>query len=524
MKPTLLRFLAWQFLLPALALASGADALSPSDSGSEESVPAKGVKHVVVLPRGNVREEPTLRLNFRGAPLETVLSYLSDAAGYTIIVQAPLSGTLDAWNAQLLTRSEALEVLNSALNKNGLTALQDGKTLTVLRTSDAKRGNLPIRIGSRADEIPKNDAIVTQIMPVHFLSAGQLIRDLQAVLPPTANVATSEGGNSILITDSQANIRRFAEIVQALDTSSSAATHFRIFPLAFADSKSIAALIKELFTPDTSRNQQNAGLNFGGGVPPGQDATPAPVAGNSNARTAKAGKVLAVADERSNAVIVTAPDDLMSTIEELVKNVDTNVEDVTELRLFRLKNADPTEIAELIGGLFPDTSKSSANTASPFASPFGGGPGGPGGPFGQGGGGGGATASTGEVGERAKKQGTVVTVADARSKSVIVKASHELMRQVEKTILELDADPKGKQKVYVYSLNNADSAQVQQVLEGIFQSQQANRGSSSATKTSALMARAQQASTSKTSSSSFSGSASAGGGGTGGSGGAAPGR
>src|SRR5437764_1322008 len=98
-------------MLPALAGASGTEAISPSDPASEENIPAKAVKHVVVLPRGSVREEPTLRLNFRGAPLETVLSYLSDAAGYTVIVQAPLSGTLDAWNAQLLTRSEAMEVL-----------------------------------------------------------------------------------------------------------------------------------------------------------------------------------------------------------------------------------------------------------------------------------------------------------------------------------------------------------------------------------------------------------------------------
>src|SRR3954466_2774263 len=61
----------------------------------------------------------TLRFNFRGAPLETVLNYMSEAAGFIIVLETPVRGTVDMWSAQPVTREESIQLLNAALNKNG---------------------------------------------------------------------------------------------------------------------------------------------------------------------------------------------------------------------------------------------------------------------------------------------------------------------------------------------------------------------------------------------------------------------
>jgi uncharacterized membrane protein YgcG len=39
---------------------------------------------------------------------------------------------------------------------------------------------------------------------------------------------------------------------------------------------------------------------------------------------------------------------------EIVKAIDSSAEDVTEVKVFRLRYADPTEMATLLSGLFPD--------------------------------------------------------------------------------------------------------------------------------------------------------------------------
>src|SRR5437764_15300543 len=59
-----------------------------------------------------------LRLNFRDVPLDMVLNYLSDAAGFTIVLETKVEGRVTVWSNQPLTKEEAVNLLNSILNKN----------------------------------------------------------------------------------------------------------------------------------------------------------------------------------------------------------------------------------------------------------------------------------------------------------------------------------------------------------------------------------------------------------------------
>jgi general secretion pathway protein D len=473
-------------------------------------------------PAAKPKEEATLRLNFRGAPLETVLNYLSDAAGFTINMETAVRGTVDVWNNQPMTKSEAVDVLNAALNKNGYAAIQSGKMLTIMTLDAAKKRNTPVKTTGEPEEIPDNGEVVTQIMPVTHVNAAQLIRDLGPILPSTGTMVANEAGNSIIITDTQANIRHLAEIVKAIDTSISSISGIKVFPLKYADSKSVTAVIKELFATDSSSGGSSRGGTSpfggftsrfggggfpggGGGFPgggggfPGGGRTGGPTGGTPGSRTgtgsggrgSAAAKVVAVADDRSNSVVVTAPDDVMPTVEQLIESVDVNVEDVTELKVFHLKYADPTEMAELLSNLFPDESKTSSSNNSRFGSPFGGftpfGGGTPGGGRTPGGGGGSSNLS-----DRAKKQGKVIAVPDSRTASVVVTTSHDLMRQIETMVERLDSDPSRKQKVFVYSLENADAQQVQQILQDLFQTQQTSRNNRNQQQNSPLSTRTTQ--------------------------------
>ena len=70
--------------------------------------------------------------------------------------------------------------------------------------------------------------------------------------------------------------------------------------------------------------------------------------------------MVAVGDDRSNSLVVSAPADLLATIENMVKEIDQEVTDVTELRVFRLVNADASEIADQLATLFPDPTTSTS--------------------------------------------------------------------------------------------------------------------------------------------------------------------
>src|SRR5215207_10910333 len=85
---------------------------------AQATAPAAGTPPAPeAAPAAATRGPGTLRFNFRNAPLETVLNYMSEAAGYIIVLETPVRGTVDAYSSQPVTREEALQLVNGALNK-----------------------------------------------------------------------------------------------------------------------------------------------------------------------------------------------------------------------------------------------------------------------------------------------------------------------------------------------------------------------------------------------------------------------
>jgi type II secretory pathway component GspD/PulD (secretin) len=259
--------------------------------------------------------------------------------------------------------------------------------------------------------------------------------------------------------------------------------------LQFADAKAVATIIKEVFpggdtssrgsSPSTDPRAQFYEMirsRFSGdhrnhGAPEG-------AASSSGGR---ATRVAATADENNNAVVVGAPGDLMPAIEDLIKEIDTDVEDITVVRVFRLKYADPTEMADLLSGLFPDDSNTgTANGRSSYR-------------FGYLGRSSSSSSGGSAQSNRMQRKGRVLAVPDRRTAAVVVSADKSLMTQIAAMIEELDANPAKKQKVFVYSLENAEAQSVEQILRGLFDNGNSSRNNrSTAQKNNALDIRSQQ--------------------------------
>jgi hypothetical protein len=376
-----------------------------------------------------------LILNFRGAQIDQVLNYLSDAAGFIIELDTHVSGTVDVFSAHPVSKDEAVQLLNSVLNKNGYAAIRDGRRLRIMSKENAMRGQIPVIIGNDPDKIPMNDEIVTQIIPIRFVQARQLIIDLSS-LTQSPSIIANDAGNSIIVTDTQANIHHLVELVKAIDGSAEDVTEVRAFHLQYHDPVEVATLISSVFV-DQSGGQNGGGQApirfggfggggggfggfggfggrgggqggggglralFGGGGAGGQQG------GQQGAVRQKA-KVVAVADQRTSSVIVTAPKDVMAQIEELVTQVDQNSPKVARVSVIHLENADPIQVQKVLqqfqgnnsrttqtsqnSPLMTRENQTTTSSSTGFGTTgggtgFGGGGGGGGGGFGGGGGG-----------------------------------------------------------------------------------------------------------------------------------------
>ena len=305
-----------------------------------------------------------LRLNFRGAPLDTVLNYLSEAAGFIINLEATPRGRVDVWSATPVTREEAMELLDSVLRKNGLAAIRNGRTLTIVNRDEAKIHSIPVKLGSDPQSIPRTDEIVTQILPVRYVEVAQLVKDIQPLVSMQTTITANEAGNSLVITDSQANIRRIAEIIQAIDTGAEDVTEVHVFRLQYSDPTEMADLLTSLF-PDESRSGSQSGQSgfrgfFGRFGPPGMMGNSSSSStGAQTQRVKRRARVLAVPDPRTASLVVTAAKDLMPQIEDVVKELDSNPARKQSVHVYQLQNADAEEVQQVLRDMFERNSTSS---------------------------------------------------------------------------------------------------------------------------------------------------------------------
>jgi len=422
-------------------------------------------------------------LNFHNVPLNAVLNYLSAKAGLIIVSDANLQGSVSVVAKQPIGTNEIVGLLNEQLSKNNLTAILEGRTLRIMDAERAKSlSSTPVKVATSPNQVTTDDVIVTEILPVHTLIPAQLVKDLETLIPKNATVTANEAGSAITMTAPGKDVHRISEIIAALD--SSAVSEVEVFVLKYADAKSVAAELKEVFqSADSDVTGSNARNSFsgpggpggGGGIGPGFPGGGGGGGGSGDDST-KNGQAHAVfvSDDQMNAIVASVPPDHMHTVRNVIVDLDQPSRDITEIKIFRLKHADPSEIADELSNLFPSSNTDSDQNNRSMGFQFN--------PFQQ------QTTGNSSQSTRMKRQSTVLAVADRRTESVVVAASRDSMVEIKGMIAALDEGNQGVMHVTAIRLEGADPAAVQQTVSGLFLSQ---GSSSSSTTTTALSARTQ---------------------------------
>jgi type II secretory pathway component GspD/PulD (secretin) len=354
--------------------ATGGQPATPKSAATPAIVPAAVQDFTPLAISGPATGTNTdeLRLNFRNAPLEMVLHYLSEAAGFIIVMDTQVRGNVNVISSHPMTRNEAVDLLNSVLNKNGYAAIRDGRTLTIVDKNDAKTRDIPVRVSNDPNTIPKNAEIVTQIIPIRFVEARQLVTDLSSFVSAQATIVANEAGNSIVVTDTQSNIRHLAEIIRAIDNSAEGETEIRVFHLRHASPADVAAELALIFpSSGTGSSQTQSPIRFGGGGPGGGGGFMARMmaansAGTSgqNSRVQKQSQVVAVADSRTSSVVVTASKDMMNEIAGMMEQLDVPSDRDQGVYVFQMKNGDPQQALTVLQNMFQTSSTSRSGTSS----------------------------------------------------------------------------------------------------------------------------------------------------------------
>ena len=319
-----------------------------------ESAPAVG--STTPVPSGSFAGTEGLRMNFVNAPLDTVLNWMSSAAGFIVVKEVRSTARVNVVSLQPMTKDEVVDLLNSVLYKVGIAIIRNNRTLTIVSLDEAKTRGIPVSLwDGDPDSIPKADVTVTMVLPVRFVTVAELLQNVLPLVAPTTPLTANQSGNSIIITDTQANIRRVAEVIKAVDSGAEDVTVVKVFTLKFANPQDIADEISNLFADNTQGGAAAAPMAFGGmaGGGRGGRGGGAAAAGTGTRMRAR-NRVVAVPDMRTGSVVITASRDVIDNISDTVNALDEGAGAGRNdtLRVFQVDNAEPSEVYQTLTDIF----------------------------------------------------------------------------------------------------------------------------------------------------------------------------
>jgi len=379
-------------------------------------------------------------LNFDNADIETVIHAASEIVGFNYVLSPDVRGKVTVQTSGRIPQEDVFNVLLGILEVHGFTAVKSGNLYKIIRLEGARERAVPTIVGDVPVETRNPDEIVTQIVPIRHASVNDLGVLLRPFVSSRGTLVANRETNTLVITDSVANIRRVLDIVKLVDVQVSL-DEVQIIPVAFADAAEVANILNQLFAG--GRLRAGSGTQ-GAPVPlPAPAAPGAPPAGPAGATTGGADRPpLVIAERRSNSIVVHGRRSEIETIRRILSQLDVNVSGGRRVFIYFAENAKAKDLAATLNAIYG--AKETVPTAQPTPATSPRTPGqpptpppppsttGPGGPIG-------GAPGLAEIG---LAEGQFRFIADETTNSVIVTTTPRQWTDVEPTIKQLDKMPR----------------------------------------------------------------------------------
>ncbi len=315
---------------------------------------------VPLVARAQARPGEPVTLDFQNTELTDVIAMIAELTGKNFLYdQDRVSGRVTVISPTPVTIDEAYRVFESILQVRGLTTVPGPSgTLKIVQISEAKSSaieTLPSQVA-----VPNRDLYVTRLIPLSYVKADAISNTLRPLISREASLIAYQPTNSLIITDSAANIRRLLTIIGQIDIETYR-EQVKIVPIEYADASVLVAQLKERFSEGTR------------GAPAARAPRARPAAQRAAARVAAvgiAGEPRFLVDERTNSVIVVATRTMIREIEKLIRLLDYERKGSGRIHVYRLQNADAEEMAQTLAALTaapPGTAVRGASAAAAAA-------------------------------------------------------------------------------------------------------------------------------------------------------------
>ena len=310
------------------------------------------------------------QLNLKDSPLDLLLDRYAELTGRTMIKAPGINAQITFKSESKLTRTEMIQAMDSLLTMNNITLIPLGtRFYRVIQVERASTEPLLIRKEIPEVEHMESDALISQLVTLKYVEMEDAVNIVQAMLHGYGKVQRFDRINSLLVTETAANLKRIYDILELVDQPTETRIETRVYEIRHAKAADIAARLNELVSDSQGDKKEEVAQVAQPAIPPPymrrppsmirarQPAadTPAPAVESAAALEAAMaergiiqGKVKVLSDERTNIIIVISRPSNFVFFDKIVAVLDRPVDPEVIVQVFALEYADAEEMAGLL--------------------------------------------------------------------------------------------------------------------------------------------------------------------------------
>jgi len=279
-------------------------------------------------------------LNFEQAPLGEVLhAIMGDILNLDYMVDQPVKGEVTLRTRTPIPRDQLLKVLESLLKANGALMIRkpDGRYLV---TSEEAGGQYSPRVSNPADAVA---GYATVVVPLQYISASGMAEVLEPVTGEDSILLIDSARNILMLAGTREQLDGWLDLVATFDVDLLKGMSVGLFPLENTDVDEVAAGLDALLK--------------GGG----DDEHAGPLSD----------LVRVVPVERLNSIMIVTPrSEYLDILGSWIERMDSAPDSRWEKRLFvyPVQNTSAARLAELLNGIYADTTTTRAGDVNRRAS------------------------------------------------------------------------------------------------------------------------------------------------------------
>lgn len=257
---------------------------------------------------GEGAKETVTDFNYPDADIMDIAKALGRLTGKNFIFDKEVKGRVSIISNSSITVGDAWRAFLTALDINNFALVPSGKYIRIMRKRDAREKQIPTYLSD--DHTPNTDGLVTRIFALRYISANEVVRAFRSFLPADVRIIPYDETNTVIVTDTGANLNKFAKMLEMLDVEGYDAG-IEVIPVKFASASELSKLIDSLLPGHST------GIP---GAPPGAPRS----GGRFTSRRTKEGGIVnnIISDERTNTLIVHANNKGADQVRELVHKLD----------------------------------------------------------------------------------------------------------------------------------------------------------------------------------------------------------